>query len=368
VVVSQSITSGELGGLLSARNEVITPTLNQLGEIATALSQTVNSQQAKGLDLSGNFGAPIFSVGVPSGTPSSHNTDAVTATVAVNPNGIGSLTGQSYLLTAKTGGTLSLVDAQTGQAVAFTGTGTVADPIVVNGATITLSGTPASGDQFLLQPTNGAAGSLKLALSDPSKVAAAGAVQTAAGNGNGGGATISAGTVTNAADPNLLSAASIVFGNPPTTYSINGGAPQAFTSGGNISLNGWQVQISGSPAAGDSFTVKSNAAGTGDNRNALASIDQQSLGVLNNGTVSLTSALSSAITAIGSQAQQINTAQQAQAAVTSQALNNVQSVSGVNLDEEAADLLKWQQSYQAAAQALAIGNTLFTTLIGAVRG
>ncbi len=64
--------------------------------------------------------------------------------------------------------------------------------------------------------------------------------------------------------------ATITFANPPTTYSINGGAAQAYTSGGNISLNGWQVQISGTPAAGDIFTVTSNAGGTGDNRNALS--------------------------------------------------------------------------------------------------
>jgi flagellar hook-associated protein 1 len=367
VVVSRDITSGDLGGLLSARNEVITPTINSLGQIATALSQTVNAQQAKGLDLSGNFGAAIFAVGPPTGTPSSHNTDNVTAAVAINPANLGTLTGDSYLLSSN-GTTLSLVNAQTGLNVAFTGTGTAGNPIQVNGVSITLSGTPAAGDRFLIQPTNGAATSLTTVLTDPSKIAAAGAVQTAAVNANTGSGAIGAGTVVNAADPNLLTTANIVFGNPPTTYSINGGAAQTYASGGNITFNGWQVQITGTPAAGDTFTVKSNASGSGDNRNALASINQQSQGVLNNGTVSVTSALSSAITAIGSQTQQINTAQAAQKAVNTQALNNVASITGVNMDEEAADLLKWQQAYTAAAQALAIGNTLFSTLITAVRG
>jgi flagellar hook-associated protein 1 len=366
VTISNDITSGDLGGLLAARNQVITPTINQLGQIATALSQAVNAQQAQGLDLSGNFGAPIFSVGAPTGTPSAHNTDTVTAAVAINPANLGALTANSYILSSN-GTTLSLINSQTGLNVPFTGTGTAGNPIQVNGASITLSGTPAAGDRFLIQPTNGAAGSLSAVLTDPTKLAAAGAVQSAAANANTGSGSISAGTVVNAADPNLLTTANIVFGNPPTTYSINGGAAQAYTSGGNITFDGWQVKISGTPAAGDTFTVKSNAAGTGDNRNALASINQQSQGVLNNGTVSLTSALSSAITAIGSQTQQINTAQAAQAAVNTQALNNVSSVSGVNLDEEAADLLKWQNAYTAAAQALAIGNSLFSTLITAVR-
>ena len=128
------------------------------------------------------------------------------------------------------------------------------------------------------------------------------------------------------------------------------------------------MQISGTPAGGDVFTVKSNAGATGDNRNALAGAGAQSVGVLANGTTTLTGAVSALITGLGSQAQQINTAQAAQAAVNTQALSSVQSVTGVNLDEEAASLLQWQQAYQAAAQALAIGNSLFTTLINSVNG
>ena len=170
------------------------------------------------------------------------------------------------------------------------------------------------------------------------------------------------------ANPNLLTPATITFANPPNSYSVNGGAPVAYTSGANIAVNGWQVQISGTPAAGDTFTVSSNAGGTGDNRNALAAANQQNVGVLQNGTTSITGAVSGLITGLGSQAQQINTAQTAQAAVNAQALTSVQSTSGVNLDEEAAKLLQWQQAYQAAAQALTIGNSLFTTLIDSVNG
>jgi flagellar hook-associated protein 1 FlgK len=128
------------------------------------------------------------------------------------------------------------------------------------------------------------------------------------------------------------------------------------------------VQITGTPAAGDTFTVSSNVGGTGDTRNALAAASQQNVGVLQNGTASITGGVSALITGIGSQAQQINTAQTAQTAVNAQALTSVQSLTGVNLDEEAASLLQWQQAYQAAAQALTIGNSLFTTLIDSVNG
>jgi len=367
VVISSSITSGDLGGLLAARAQVINPALNQLGQISTAVSQTVNSQQADGLDLSGNFGANIFSVGTPLATGSAKNTDAVTASVSVNANGLGALTANDYVLSF-VGGTPALTNTGTGASVTPAGAGTIASPYTADGISIVLSGAPAAGDQFLVQPTATAAASFKVVLTNPSQIAAAGAIKTGAAGTNTGAATISSGTVLNPANPNLQQPATITFANPPTSYSVNGGAPVAYTNGGNITANGWQVQISGAPASGDTFTVTSNAGGTGDNRNALAAANALNVGVLDKGTVSVTGGLSALITGLGSQAQQINTAQTAQAAVNSQALSSVQSVSGVNLDEEAASLLQWQQAYQAAAHALTIGNSLFTTLIDSVNG
>jgi flagellar hook-associated protein 1 FlgK len=366
-VISNNITSGDLGGLLAARAQVINPALNQLGQIATALSQTVNSQQAQGLDLSGNLGANIFSVSAPLATGSSHNTDAVSASVTVNANGLGALTANDYVLSF-VGGTPKLTNTSDGTSVTPAGAGTVASPYTAAGISIVLSGAPANSDQFLIQPTATAAAGLNVVLSNPSQIAAAGAIKTAAAGANTGAASISAGTVLDSTNPLLLTPATITFANPPSSFSVNGGPPQAFTGGGNIDANGWQVQISGAPAAGDTFAISSNAGGTGDNRNALAAANQQNVGVLQNGTTSITGGISALITGLGSQAQQINTAQTAQAAVTAQALTSVQSTSGVNLDEEAASLLQWQQAYQAAAQALTIGNSLFTTLISSING
>jgi flagellar hook-associated protein 1 FlgK len=364
-IISNNITSGDLGGLLAARAQVINPALGQLGQIATALSQTVNSQQADGLDLSGKLGANIFSVSAPLATGSSRNTDAVSASVSVSPNGLGALTANDYVLSF-VGGTPKLTNTSDGTSVTPAGAGTVASPYIGAGISIVLSGTPANGDQFLVQPTAAAAAGLKVVLSNPSQIAAAGAIKTAAAGANTGAAGISSGTVLDSTNPLLLTPVTITFANPPSSFSVNGGPAQAFTSGSNINVNGWQVQISGAPAGGDTFTVSSNAGGTGDNRNALAAANQQNVGVLQNGTTSITGGISALITGLGSQAQQINTAQTAQAAVNAQALTSVQSTSGVNLDEEAASLLQWQQAYQAAAHALAIGNSLFATLIAAV--
>ncbi len=366
--ISSQITSGDLGGLLEARSQVINPALNQLGQIATTLSQTVNSQQAQGLDLNGNFGAAIFSVGAPTASASSANSDTTTATVSVNAGGLGTLGPDSYVLSYRNGA-YSLSDQTTGSNVNFTQGGSAAAPtITANGVTVTLSATPAAGDQFLIQPTANAASTFSVVLTDPSKIAAAGPVQASATDTNTGSGAISSPTVLNAANAALLTTATIAF-TSPTTYTINGAVPaQTLAANGDIAAFGWQVQITGTPAAGDSFTVKSNAGATGNNTNALALAAGQSTGVLNGGTISVTGAVSALITNLGSQAQQINTAQAAQTAINTQASTAAQSVSGVNLDEEAANLLKWQQAYQAAAQALTVGNSLFTTLIDSVNG
>ncbi len=362
--ISNSITSGDLGGLLAARSQAIDPALAQLGQIATAIAQSANSQQASGLDLNGQLGSALFSVGAPAANASSANTDATTASVSIS--NIAALTSDNYLLSYN-GGTYTLTDQTTGANVAVTGAGTAVSPLTANGVSIVLSGTPASGDQFLIQPTAQAAASLSVTLANPAGLAAAGAVRTSATDTNAGTGTIGAATVVSAANANLLNFVTIAF-TSPTTYTINGAGSFAYTAGGNIADNGWQVQISGAPAAGDTFSVQSNAGGTGDNTNALASANQQSLGVLSNGTESISGAVGALISGAGAHAQQVNTAQTAQSAVNTQAQTNLQSVMGVNLDEEAAKLVQWQQAYQASAQALSIANGLFTTLLDSVNG
>jgi len=362
--ISGSITSGDLGGLLSARSQVIAPALNQLGQIASALSQSANAQQNSGLDLCGQLGANLFSVGAPVATASSNNSDATTASVTITNTG--ALTPDNYVLAYNTGA-YTLTDTTTGTSVVPGGTGTSTSPLAAAGLSIVLSGTPANGDQFLIQPTAQAASTIKVALTTPSQIAAAGAVATSAADGNTGSASIAGATVVDATNPALLTTTTIAF-TSPTTYSVNGVGSFAYTSGGNITLHGWQTQITGTPAIGDTFTIQSNAGGTGDNTNATAGANLQAQGVLDGGTVSISGAVSALVTGIGAQAQQINTAQTAQTAVNTQAQTAVQSTSGVNLDEEAANLLQWQQSYQAAAQVLTVANSLFTTLIDSVNG
>ena len=360
--LSSTITGGDLGGLLAARTDAVNPTLNQLGQIAVGLAQSANAQQNAGLDLTGNFGANLFTVAAPAVTASHSNTSAVTGGATVT--GIGALTTNDYVLSYQ-GGAYSLKNATTDATVALTTTGTAANPsFTADGLSITLSGTPASGDKFLIQPTANAAGSFGVALTNPSQLAAAGALETTASSSNTGTGTIGSPTVVTATNPKLLQPTTITF-TSPTAYTI-GTTSYPYTSGAAIAQNGWSVAISGTPAAGDTFTVRPGS--SGNDVNALAMANQETQGVLASGTISINGATSGLITAAGTQAQQINTAHTAQAAVNTQALQTVQSVSGVNLDEEAANLLKWQQAYQASAQAFSIGNSVFTSLLAAVNG
>ena len=368
-VISGSITSGDLGGLLAARTQAVDPAINQLGQIATALSVSANSQQNAGLDLTGSLGKNLFSVATPQVVSSNANADYSTITATITPassTSIGALTANSYVLSYTSSG-YQLTNTTDGSSVTPTNTGSATAPsFVVDGLAVSLSAAPAAGDQFLIQPTAVAAGSFKVALTSPSQLAAAGAVAASANDANTGSATIGSGTVVDPTNANLLTATTIAF-TSPTSYTLTGVASATpYVSGNNITQNGWQVAITGTPAAGDTFTVKSNAGGTGDSRNALASAALQTQSVLANGTISVNGAVSALVTDIGSRAQQVNTQQTAQKSVNAQAAATVASVSGVNLNDEAANLLKWQQAFQASAQALQIGNSVFANLLAAV--
>jgi flagellar hook-associated protein 1 FlgK len=363
-VITPALTGGELGGFLKVRDQLLDPARDQLGLIAIGLAQTVNSQQASGLDLRGQLGSAFFSVAVPQVLPRSSNTG--NATVAATVSNVSALTGDEYDLRYD-GTNYSLRRVSDGSSVALSGVGTVVSPLVAEGISIVVSGANVAGNAFRIQPTRLGAQSLTAVISDPRGVAAAGAIRTSATVANAGGATISQGEVLDATNASLLTTATIQFVTA-MTYSVNGGAPVAYTSGGNIDVNGWRVQVTGAPAIGDTFVVQANTGGVGDNRNALLAAGIQTRGVLAGGTASLNDVFGGLVGTVGTRAQQANVNRDAQSAIASQALATVQSASGVNLDEEAANLLRWQQAYQAAAQTIVVAKTIFDTLIAAVRG
>ncbi len=350
--------------MLDFRSQVLDPARNALGQITVGLASVVNQQQAAGVDLNGNIGAPIFAVGGVQVETNAANTGA--GTVAVTRTNVGALTTSDYILQDTAGG-WTLTNSSTGAAVTMTGAGTVASPFQADGMSIVVGGAAAVGDRFKIQPTVAATAGLSVVMTDPSKIAAASPVRATAGTANTGAATIAAPTVTNPANPQLQTTETITF-SAPNTYSINGGASTAYTPGQVISLNGWSVTLSGTPAAGDTFTVAANTGASGDNSNALqlaAAFDQKALG---NGTDSINTALGRFVGNLGTVTQQAQNDSSAQKAVNASDTQSLSNVSGVNLDEEAANMLKFQQAYQAAAQLISVANTLFETIIAAAKG
>ena len=184
---------------------------------------------------------------------------------------------------------------------------------------------------------------------------------------NTGKATLGNLTVTDPTDPAFKTPVSIVFSSP-TSYSINGGPAQTYADGDTITGNGWTLKLSGVPAANDTFSVKPAGSASGDNGNALALADVANKGVLDNGVTTVGKSYSQLIAQVGTAGAQANTALDAQQSILDQATSAQQGLSGVNMDEEAANLLRFQQSYAAAAQVINAANTIFDSLLSAVRG
>ncbi len=364
VNVTNDMTGGTLGGMLDFRNQVLDPARNALGQISIGVANVVNQQQAAGIDLNGNIGTPLFAVGGVSVATNSANTGA--GTVTVTRASVSALTTSNYILQDTASG-WTLSNASTGANVPMTGAGTVASPFLADGLSIVVGGTPAVGDHFRIQPTASATAGLRVVMTDPTKIAAASPVRSAAATTNTGTAVIAPPTVLNPANPQLQTTATITFSSP-AAYSINGGPSTAYAPGQTISLNGWSVTLSGAPAAGDTFTVANNSGATGDNSNALQLAAAFDAKALSNGSDSVNTALGRFVGNLGTVTRQAQNDRGAQKAVNSSATQDLSNVSGVNLDEEAANMLKFQQAYQAAAQLISVASTLFNTLLAAARG
>ena len=369
VDITSQVNGGSLGGLLNVRSQVIEPALNSLGQIAVGLADAINSLQESGLTQSGSLGTDMFSVGDVGVTASTGNTGG--ATISATRTDVSDLTADDLVL-SNVGGTWQLTDNTTGSTVTMTGTGTAADPFEADGLSIVVNGGANSGDSFLIQPTAKAVAGLSVLLTSASQIASASAVQTSAASSNTGTGTIAGATVTDPTNPNLLDLVSISF-TDATDYTVTDTATGTtlaagtYTAGQPITGNGWNVSISGTPAAGDTFTVASNVGNTGDNSNLLSMIAALSARTLNGGTTSLSGAANSLVNKVALLTQQAQTSASAQQTVQTSASDALSSLSGVNLDQEAANLVAYQQAYEACAQMVQASNTMFNSLITAIQ-
>ena len=367
--ITSTISGGQLGGLLAFRTQVLHPAENTLGQFSVGLATLTNQAQTAGIDLTGAAGQPMFAVGPVISTASSVNTG--TASVTTTRTNLNALTTDDYIL-RQTGGAWTLTDESTGQPVTMTGTGTAADPFKAAGLSLVVAGTAANGDSFEIRPTAGAPAGMKVLLTSPAQIAVASSIQTTGTGTNTGTGTVASSVVS---DPSVWVPGSYKISfTSANTYQVTDSTNAVvgsgtYSSGTPITFNGASVTITGNPANGDTFNVgAAGASNVGDNSNAFALIDSLNGKNLNGGTTSLSSVANNLVSQVGVQVQQAQANASAQKAVNSSAVDTRNNLSGVNLDEEAAKMVQYQQAYSACAQLIQASNTMFNSLLSAIHG
>ena len=246
----------------------------------------------------------------------------------------------------------------------------------VDGIDISIGGVSVLGDSYFIRPTKDGATDMVTLINDPDRLAMASPIRSTVNVGNIGSAAISQATVTDATNGNLTHTVDIFF-NPATPgafdvidRSTTPATPlqtnMSYYNGITVGENGWQIQLTGKPLAGDIYTVQNNANAVSDNRNALALAGLQVKGVLDGGNSTLEQSYNSLVSKVGVVNQQVQINREVDESLLKNAIEKRESISGVNLDEEAADLIRFQQAYQALSRVISTSQQLFESLIAAV--
>lgn len=398
--ISNQISGGQIGGLLEYRETILDRSRDELGVIALSFAAEMNEQHAKGMDLNGELGGALFG-------DLTQNAGQLLA----NANNAGSL--QS--------GSIDIVDTTTLKAseyrLVFSGadsftliresdgmrwdSGTLTpasenDGILntngefeLSGSSLTLqidgfqltldaSGSFVSGDQYLIRPVRMAASGISLELNDPRQLALASPVTVEADSGNQGSGVASVIVTDINADSFSLNSGQLT---PPVEIRIvdNGAGLEyqvldrdtaalitsgAFVPGEAIELDGYSVTISNRPVGGDSFVVDYNTGGVSDNRNALA-LSELQFAATHNGA-SFQDNYGQLVERVGTQTKVAQINAEASKSVLDANIQTRSGISGVNLDEEAAKLIQFQQAYQASSQLIRASQTLFDALLAAI--
>lgn len=411
--ITSSATGGELGGLIRYRSETLDPALNELGRVALVVADQINSQLAQGIDKDGNFGATLFG-DINSAKAMSERS------VAKLGNSIGS---GNLDVSIKDTGKLTTSDYQvtftsaTGYSVRKLPEGTEmgsydlndTPPPVIDGFTLSLNGGGLSaGDSFKITPTRNAAANIETVLTDPKRLALASPLTATNGAGNKGTGVITQPTLTSQLDiydatqRSQLQAGlknstpvKLVFGDEttsPQAYKLYDAKGTEIGSGtivpgqanklqlsvpmvdgsGNATGSSFtfEMSVSGAPQNGDSYTVALTGAGSADNRNAQSVIDLQTKSTVEVGVngkgISFTDAYAKLVSNVGGKAGQAEMDSDATNALHSSALDSRNSLSGVSVDEEVGNLVKFQQYYTASSQIIKAAQETFTTLINAL--
>lgn len=374
VQITSQISGGHLGALFDFREQVLNDAQNSLGALAIGFADTFNAQHRLGQDLNGNLGNDFFSV--PALEVRSGRSNSGDAVIGATLTDSGQLSSAEYLLRFN-GGSYTLTNTRDGSTESFA----TLPHTTSHGFSLDIeSGAMNNGDSFLVRPGRRGAQDLAVAVNNPSEITAAAPVRSSAdiinNNGSGTISQVVVGDTANFQSSPLppLSGDIVMEFDGSNINVVAGPAPWngvsfAYSNGAEVTaLPDLRFSISGTLSAGDRFSIESNDDGVGDNRNALLLSGLQNQGLLGNGTASYTDFYGGVVADVGVVTRQAQLTQTSQEGLLSQAVNARDSMSGVNLDEEAANLVKFQQAYQAASQVIVAANTMFNSLLSALRG
>lgn len=416
--VTSVVTGGKMGGLIRYRNDVLTPAINDLGRTALVVSDAFNKQLGQGLDANGEFGSSLFN-NINSAQAISQRSLATTGNSAGSGNldvTIGdssALTAYDYQVTFTSDKNYSVKRSDGTTLGPFDVTKT--PPDMIDGFTLTLNGGGLSaGDSFKVSPTRTGASDLSVQLKDPNKLAFAGPLLADKGSSNSGTGALSSPNLSSMLDiyggADLGQLQSQIEGAMPVriafdeakdgtqTYRVLNEAGAEIGKGsivpgqdnkltinvpvldaagnpvknadGTAKTIGFDTTVSGSPGKGDSFDIKFNKDGKADNRNANEMLALQTKATVGasggNAGVSMGQAYSQLVSTVGGKASQASVDGTANNAALAYAKSSRSSVSQVNLDEEASDLIKFQQYYTASSQIIKVAQDTFSTLINSL--
>jgi flagellar hook-associated protein 1 FlgK len=369
-----SLSGGALGGVLEFRTKSLDLAQNSLGRIALAVAQTFNDQHKLGVDANGKPGADFFAVSPAEVTKNVNNNQTSTTKVTATVVDATKLTTSDYKVQYD-GAKYNVIRLSDNHPTEIT-----SDPQVIDGLSFSITGSAAAGDNFLVRPTINGAANFKLLLTDTSQVAAGAPISTSIPQTNKGSGKINEGAVTRdyLASPltgplTVTYAAGNTLGGLPagqkvvmqfgsTKTEIAAGDPVPYKDGATYTVAGISFSLSGLPQDGDTFTI-SPGTGPGDTRNAGLLGDLQAKTILEGGTATYQSAYAHIVSEIGNKTREVQVNAEATTAQLEQATGAANNVSGVNLDEEAANLLKYQQAYQACGKVMQVADTIFNALL-----
>jgi len=359
---------GEISGLLRFQNSDLVEGRNLLGRLTTAITTSLNEQHALGLDLNGQPGKDLF-------TPVSVDTvlqpvapaNGGSADLHVAIDDVTQLVASDYQVDFSTGTAGFVTRLSDGQAFAFDFS---APPVTVDGLTLTnTGGAAAAGDRFYLKPFASAASNITREFSAPASLAVASPIVGHMGNSNRGSLQLNSLKAEVNPPTGVPAVISFSTATAPPTYSINNVPVGNYVSGQPITDGGlppaWTLVLQGAPQDGDTFTVQDITLTNLDQRlnggNATALMNLRDVAMFDG--AAMTDGYASLISQIGVRAQSANYTATVSTNIATNAEKDRTGVAGVNLDEEAAKLLQYQQAYQASAKMIQVAQSIFDTLI-----